>query len=272
MSAAAGRADTDPIESYLDELLGWLRGTPGDVRRSLLECESHLRDRAEAEIRAGRDPRDAARDAVAAFGSARTVAAELNAAHRPRALRTLAAAVTVQCWQLAVVGLIAIGASGLIAWMLTAPFGTGAVFADAPGIHYDPGSCAHFLAVQPAATTCAQAALAEGRDDTILQRLAAGVVGLMLLVGLLWWRRRTARAVPPDLAMATALVGVVLFGVSGVWLTGYGIDRAVINTGAGQWLAAGAAALIAAAGYLVVLWRDVVTTLQVQPPSETATP
>ncbi len=263
VSATPRRRDADPIESYLDDLLGWLRGTPADVRRSLLECESHLRDRAEAGVRAGRDPQDAARDAVAAFGSARKVATGLNAAHRPRAIRTLVVGATVQGWQLAVVGLIAIGVSGVIAWLLTVPFGTGAVFADAPGTHYDLGSCAHFLAVQPAAATCAQAALAEGQDDAILQRVAAGVVGLVLLVGLLWWRRRTTWAVRPELSMATALVGVVLFGVVGVWLTGYGVDRAVINTGAGQWLAAGIVALLVAAGYLLVLWRGIVATQQV---------
>ena len=253
-------ADADPIESYLDELLGWLRGTPTDVRRSLLECESHLRDRAEAEIRAGRDPQEAAREAVSAFGSARAVARELNGAHRPQAVRALVAGLTIQGWQLGVVGLLAIGVSGVLAWLLTVPFGTVAVFADAPGTHLDPASCAHYLSVQPQVSTCVQAAVAEGRDDAIVQRVAAGVLGLLLLGVLLWWRRRSTRSASPELSMGAALVGVVLFGAVGACLTGYGVDRAVVNTGAGQWLAAGAVALIVAAGYLVVLWRSVVAT------------
>jgi hypothetical protein len=256
-------SNVDPIETYLDDLLAWLRGTPADVRRSLLECESHLRDRADAGVRAGRDQQDAAREAVAAFGSARKVATEFNRAHRPRAVRSLVGGVAIQGWQLAVVGLIAIGASGLIAWFLTVPFGTAAVFADTPGTHYDAATCAHFLAVQSASSTCSQAALAEGRADALVQRYAAGVLGLLLLVGLLWWRRRRTSGTTPDLSMGTALVAVVLFGGVGVCLTGYGVDRAVINTGAGQWLAAGIVALIVACGYLVVLWRGVAATQQV---------
>jgi hypothetical protein len=253
-------ADADPIESYLDELLGWLRGTPADVRRSLLECESHLRDRADAGIRAGRDPREAASEAVSAFGPARAVARELNGAHRPQAVRTLVTGLTMQGWQLGVVGLLAIGVSGVLAWLLTVPFGTVAVFADAPGTHLDPVSCAHYLSVQPQVSTCVQAALAEGRDDVVVQRIAAGVVGLLLLGVLLWWRRWSTSSVSPELSMGAALVGVVLFGAVGACLTGYGVDRAVVNTGAGQWLAAGAVALIVAAGYLVVLGRSVLAT------------
>src|SRR4051794_10511269 len=38
----------DPIDGYLDELLGQLRGDPAMVRRILTETEAHLRDAVDA--------------------------------------------------------------------------------------------------------------------------------------------------------------------------------------------------------------------------------
>jgi hypothetical protein len=38
---------TDPIENYLDDLLGYLRGTPREVREMLSESEAHLRSLAD---------------------------------------------------------------------------------------------------------------------------------------------------------------------------------------------------------------------------------
>lgn len=56
--------------------------------------------------------------------------------------------------------------------------------------------------------------------------------------------------------LSAALVAVTACGVAGVGLTGYSVDRAVQNTGAGQWLSAGGVALAVAAGYLIVLARS----------------
>ncbi len=229
----------DLIDAYLDELQGRLRGTPGDIRRSVVECESHLRDRTAGFLADGIEAETAARQAIAAFGPPETVAAELNRAHRPRAVRMLIA-------------------GGIVAWLLTELLGSRTVFADAPGTSYGAAACAHYLAVHPNARTCAQAALAEGRDDSLFQRAAAGVLGVLLIAGLWWWRRRASRrplGEPPALSLAAALVGVAMFGAVGVVLTGYGVDRAVVNTGSGQWLSAGAVAIIVALGYASVGWR-----------------
>ena len=247
----------DPIEAYLDELLSGLRGTARDIRHTLAECETHLRERADALEGSGLSPLDAATQAVDAFGAAPTIAAGFNRAHRSAAARALLPAMAFQTMRLGAVGLIAIGISGAIAWVLTLISGPSAVFADAPGTRYDPASCAHYLAVQAGAKTCAAAALLEGRDAALAQRAAAGILGILLLVATIWWRRRSGPGDALDLRTPAALVGLVVFAAAGVGLTGYGIDRAVVNTGSGQWLSAGAVALGVAAAYLIVLWRRV---------------
>lgn len=258
MIAGGHGAADDPIEVYLDELLAALRGTARDVRRSVAECEAHLRESVERRIDAGAAPEVAAAQALEAFGSVRDVAMRFNRAHRPAAMRALAPGLFFQAWRLAAVGLIAIGISGVIAWLTAMAAGTSAVFADAPGTRYSAGACAHFLAVQPTAKTCAAAALLEGRDDALTQRWAAGLLGIVLLAAAFWWqRRRAARHEPMDLRIPAALIGLTAFGIAGIGLTGYGIDRAVINTGSGQWISAGGVALAVAVGYLVILWRQV---------------
>lgn len=256
MIAGGHRENDDPVEVFLDDLLGNLRGTTRDVRRTLAECEAHLRESVERRVEAGTDPKVAAAQAVQAFGNAQEIATRFNRAHRPAAVRALLPAALLQTWRLTAVGLIAIGISGVIAWAVAAIAGTSAVFGDVPGTHYSASTCAHFLAVQPTAKTCTAAALLEGRDDALLQRWAMGVLGVLLLAAWLWFRRRT-RPSGPDLRTPAALIGVVSFGAAGVFLTGYGIDRAVINTGSGQWISAGAVALAAALAYAVVLWRQI---------------
>ncbi len=252
----------EPLDAYLDALLARLRGTPRDVRRSLSECEEHLRERV-AELRGeGRSEADATAEALAAFGDVHEVAAAFNRAHRPQALRALMPAAIFQACRLGAVGLVAIGISGLISWLVALASGTSAVFADLPGIRYDPSSCAHYLAVQRSATTCVQAALLEGRDDAILQRTAAGIVGVAVLLATMYWKRRRAAEAGTAIALGApaALVGTTVFAAAGLCLTGYGVDRAIVNGGSGQWLVSGAVAIVVAAGYLWALYRRTVPT------------
>ena len=58
----------------------------------------------------------------------------------------------------AIVGMIAIGASGLIAWAMGGIFGRTFVSGDLPGVTYTPARCADLFEYAPGAHTCAEAA------------------------------------------------------------------------------------------------------------------
>src|ERR1700710_2618036 len=65
----------EPIEDYLDQLMGELRGTPRETRRLLGEAEDHLRETAERLKRQqGYDEPAAQWEAVRQFGSPAEVA------------------------------------------------------------------------------------------------------------------------------------------------------------------------------------------------------
>jgi len=86
----------DLIEAYLDQLLARLHGRPRDVRRMLAEAEEHLRDAVSEGEAAGLDREEAARRAVARFGSADDVARRANGLHAApmgQLLRPLALAI-----------------------------------------------------------------------------------------------------------------------------------------------------------------------------------
>lgn len=248
--------DDDPIEAYLDDLLVALRGRPRDIRHTLAECEAHLRDSAEREIAQGASVEQAARHAVEQFGDVATVAAACNRAHRPAAVRALLPSLVLTGGRLVGVGFTAIGISGIVAWVLMKLTSTATVFGAPPGTQYPASACAYWLRLHGTARTCAQAALLEGRDDSLVQRWALGVVGLVMLVAVSWWQRRGHQERAAALRLPAALVAATTFGVAGIGLTAYGIDRAVQNTGAGQWLSAGGVALVVATGYIVVLVRS----------------
>ena len=68
----------DPIDAYLDELLARLRGRAGDVRRTLVEAEAHLRDAVDEQVAAGTELAEASRVSIQRFGSVAQVAATAN--------------------------------------------------------------------------------------------------------------------------------------------------------------------------------------------------
>ncbi len=244
-----------PLELYLDDLLAHLRGTPREVRRALSECEGHLRDAEKSFVSQGFSEDEAARRATEQFGDARAIAAGFNRTLGPAWRRALMLSLLRSGWKLTGVGLIAIGLSGAVAWIAMQATSTGAVFAEPPNTHYGAGACAYWLHLHPSAATCASAALLEGRDDALFQRFALGVLGCLMLLISAVWSRRVRRDAPIDLRMPSALIAIAAFGLAGIFLTGYGLDRAVQNTGAGQWLASGGVSLAFAIAYLITLLR-----------------
>lgn len=240
----------DPIDAYLDRLIETLRGPGHEVRRALTESEDHLREAEAAELAAGKEPEEAARAAIARFGTPEEVA------RRYDLMRGLAAPGQILAqaiMSLALVGsiiLISIGLSGIVAAGGAAALGPKFIAGDQPGISYTPERCADFMAFHPEASTCEQAAVAHHLDETVGYRLTAGVLGLILLV--VWWltwrgarNRLGPKAIPasfvPIATTASFAAASVVLGFlgTGQWLT------SGVETGAGYMLSAAAVSLVA---------------------------
>jgi hypothetical protein len=233
MSAPHG----DLVEDYLDQLYVALRTRPREARRVLAEAEDHLRESVAEGLAAGLTDHEAQEHAVSSFGSVRAVVRAHDA--RLRRLPTVAVLrdVVMAAWRLGAVGLVAVGASGLIAWVMNAAFGRPFV-GGAPGAtRYPAGSCQHWLALWPHAQSCAQAAMLENSSDAVTLRLAAGVLGLAALAAYHLLRRRSRNLLPESF---TPTVAMTLFGVAGLVLAGLSVDNTVLGMRSGLGTAAGA--------------------------------
>jgi hypothetical protein len=251
----------DLIESYLDRLLGHLRGSAHDVRRILSEAEEHLRDATTELVAAGASEEEAQRRAIQRFGNPRTVARRFSARLAPVPPAAVAAELARAAVLLGGVGLVAIGVSGLLAELLGRLLGAGFMAGDLPGMTYTPQRCAEFLEYFPDAGGCEQAAAMHHWGEVVEYRVAVGVLGLAVLGGYLLWRRgrrdeppRYLGALPDGLA---ATVATSLYGLAATVLALEGLNALLAGhgSGAGQWLSAAAVALAMAVGYGISLWR-----------------
>ncbi len=256
--SAWGDPMTSPqIQEYLDELASCISGSGTTIRRLLSEAEAHLVDAAERRQLDGLDPESAATEAIAAFGSPQMVAAAARrAAWRSSSAGGVIATVRMLA-RLAVAGLLAIGASGVLAAAGRALGLAGRIFGLPANVRMPAASCLHWLAVQPSAGTCQAAGTLEAADDLTALYLAAGVVGVIGAVAL-WLLNRTrlrdvARVLPAVLEPA---VGLTLFGCAALVLGGLGTSNAVVFTmwGAGLWWIDACCALVVTgvAGVLLV--------------------
>jgi hypothetical protein len=164
------------------------------------------------------------------------------------------------------VGLLAIGASGVVTGAMSAAFGPEFVAGDLPGVTYTPERCAEFQSATPPGTTCAKAAALHHNDEVVGYRVDAGVLGIIVFIG--WWiaRRRSpagAGALPPGLVSGA---GTAMFGVVGLGLAVLGTSMLPIGSGAGAYLSAGLVSLIVALVFAARLyselrdWRPSVTS------------
>ena len=138
----------DRIEGYLDQLLLELRGRATDVRRVLAETEEHLRDATADGVAAGLAPDEAEAQAITRFGSPRAVARRF-APPRLRLPRPALAEMASALVLLLAVGLLAIGASGLLSVAFRATLGDRFVAADLPGVTYTAARCRDFEEYHP---------------------------------------------------------------------------------------------------------------------------
>ena len=255
---------SDLIDAYLDQLLGRLRGSARDVRRVLAEAEDHLREAEAAGVAAGLSEPAAQQQAINQFGSPRLVARHFRAvgAIAPLPRREVLTGAALALAGVAAVGLIAIGVSGLVADGLGALFGPGFVAGDLPGVTYTPERCAELLEYVKGPATCAQAATAHHFGEIVEYRVAAGILGLVMLGGYWLFRRSrhtTLLALPEGFS---AIVGTALFGAAAAVLLLDSLNAGVIAAtepgpvvGIGAALSAGLVAILVAVGYGRSLYR-----------------
>ena len=229
--------DGDLVERYLDQLYVALRTRPREARRVLAEAEDHLRESVTEGLAAGLSERDAQEHAVSSFGSVRAVVRAHDA--RLRRLPTLAVLrdVFMAAWRLGAIGLVAVGVSGLIAWVMNAAFGRGFVGGTPGAVRYSAADCHHWLSIWTHAHSCAQAAVLENSSDAVSLRLAAGVIGLAALACYHLARRRSRDLLPDSF---TPTVAMTLFGAAGLVLAGISVDHTVLGMRSGLGTAAGA--------------------------------
>lgn len=175
----------------------------------------------------------------------------------PSTIRSLALGVLFLAW----VGFVAIGVSGVVAAGMQAAFGSGFLAGDLPDVTYTADRCTDLKEYAPAGATCAEAAALHHSDETVTYRLAAGVLGLLLLGVWLVVRRRNAAppgALPPGLVEAA---GTALFGVVGLALLAQGFELLVLGPGTGEGadLSAGIVSLVVAALFAIGLFRSLGT-------------
>jgi hypothetical protein len=256
---------TDLIEGYLDQLLGHLRGSAHDVRRILTEAEEHLRDATAELVAAGASEEEAQRRAIERFGSPRAVARRFSARLAPVPPAAVAAELARVAVRLGGVALVAIGASGLVAELLGRLLGAGFVAGDLPGVTYTPARCAEFLEYFPDAGGCEQAAAIHHWGEVVEYRVAAGVLGLLILGAFLAWHRAQGGRPPAYLGVLpdgfAAAVATSLYGLAAAVLALEGLDALLVagGDGAGQWLSASVVALAMAVLYGFSLYRTMRT-------------
>jgi len=258
---------SDPIDDYLDALLLRLLDDPsrhGDdvaaIRRAVAESEDHLRETQWAAMADGAGDVAAAQLAVDRFGPVNDVAGRFRRSGTRRSDLTSGAVVRT-LWLVTGIGLVAIGISGLVADAFGAFWSTSFVAGDFPGVTYTAARCAQYAQLAPGYATCEQAATAHHFGEVVQYRVAAGVLGLLVLLAYRGWvalQRRRGRS--------TALVPVTLVGAGGAALFGVAAAALLLNSvgqeargmssGSGAYLSAGLVSLLMASGFALVLVRS----------------
>jgi hypothetical protein len=185
---------------------------------------------------------------------------ELSRSIARRVPRPLVTALFATLGRLAIVGMLAIGASGLLAWAMGATFGKAFVAGDPPGVTYTAERCADLAEYAPGAKSCEEAAVVHHFGETVDYRLAAGVLGLLAIGPFVWIRRRLRAGTHALPRGFEATIGTAVFGLAagGLLLAGLGTLTEGASHGAGAYLSGGILALGVAIAYAVSFWRALV--------------
>lgn len=194
-----------PIDDCLDELLRRTRADARTTRRLLDEASDHLRHTAADLVGSGMSAQEAETEAVRRFGPITPIARATSRA----SLATLAVEASRAGLFLAGCGLAAVGVSGLVALVMNVWAGKSFV-----------GGRTVFLGPGPGPS------VQEVADDAVVLRVLAGLIGVLMLLAYLAWRRHSAgaRLLPAVLVDA---VGAAAFAAGAAALTIASVDQAV---------------------------------------------
>jgi hypothetical protein len=170
---------------------------------------------------------------------------------------TVHRALAVNALFLGAIGLLAVGASGVIAGVERATLGDRFVAGDLPGRTYDAARCRELREYAPPSASCLDAAAMHHSDEVVFYRIAAGVVGLAAF-GLWWAVRRRVRVTALPACLVPALA-VTAFGLAAVVTATQAANALVeggVHAGAGQWLSATVVAAAVTAAFSPALLRS----------------
>jgi hypothetical protein len=245
----------DAVEDFLDRLLVSLSGSPRRVRHTLSEVEAHLRDAVDEGVAAGLSEPEAQEWAVERMGPVHTVTGGPAVLSRPSG--ALMRRLTLTAALVGGAALTALGGAGLIARWFQAVKGAAFITAPWPPGSYTQADCARWLAGDRATHSCVPAMLADHVGDIMLEATAAGILGLLVLVGYValrmqWRDRATMTALPPGSAQA---LGAALAGLAAVacFAIAYNIENTQRGIGAGLPWSLGLAAAVTAVLFVLAL-------------------
>jgi len=254
--STAGRNARDLIDAYLAELRASLRATPAEAKLVAAEAEDHLLQTTAAGLAAGLTRREAQEAAISAFGSVRAVvrAHESTPGNlvRGRTPEAVLGDLFLGSWKLAGIGLIAVGASGLVVALMNVMFGRAFTGQAPAGVTFPKAKCAYWMAGWPGTHTCAVAHMLEASSDGVVLRIGAGIMGLALLEAYaiaryLLRRRGQGRAVP--LAGYFPVLAACVFGAGALALVLAQLTGFTVTEGPGAYLSGAIMAALVAAGY-----------------------
>ncbi len=233
----------DRIQSYLDGLGKQLRLAPGQTERLLEETGAHLQDAADAHEAAGLTREEAELKAIDQFGTVGEVARAANGG-----LVATAGRLSLAAAQLAAAVSTTVLAGIVLARLVARVTSTGWVYGLPSRATPTASTIAHWLQVQPSATSWRDAGALENASDSLVLR--GGFAALVLLASVafvLVARRRVGRLERRVVPAA----GLAAFACATVFLVLGGVTQAfgLVEWGRGQWFCDAAVALLAALAY-----------------------
>lgn len=155
------------------------------------------------------------------------------------------------------VGLIAIGVSGAVCQVVGYSLGDHALAADSQVAQPSAERCAEYMEYAPGKATCAAAEMAHHADETVRNRVAVGILGLIAVAGYVLFRMRSAYDVRESAAQTHAylLMATAAFGIAAAVLLGTGIGVALgSGDAAPRWFTDGGVAAAFFAAHALWLW------------------